>query len=415
MKVLLPALILAATSLVAFAEEGITLQNAYLSAIQKTEGVSIEEAQFSVAEAKVAYARSDFYPQLDFKWGYQKGNSASSYYAVSSGKSTTLFTASQSIFEGGGRFATLNAARFSRDSQGYRVEAARVVLYAQVAQAYYDVLSKEQEVATLHTLLSLNADRAKEIAKMTKIGRAKEIDLLAAQAQEAVVEAQHFEALGNLEVARDHFSLVTGIESHTNLIDRADSFPPLQELQAYLGQNEQTPQIKSLTALRDSASASVWTARSSHLPTFALEGNYYVTGPDRSQTNYWNLGVTLTIPIFHGLAVKSKVDEAVGAEAVADRNLEKERREGQAQIKTAYHQYQSALAQLKILENALRVAERSYKEHEKDFHFGRATNLDVIQALNTFHDTKRTLDRTRFNAKIAWANLAAATGVLPKL
>jgi outer membrane protein TolC len=67
------------------------------------------------------------------------------------------------------------------------------------------------------------------------------------------------------------------------------------------------------------------------------------------------------------------------------------------------------LDQIKALEAALKSTEGNYREQEKNYRFGQATNLDVIQALNSFQDSKRTLDRTRYLAFSAWAELKAAT------
>ena len=67
----------------------------------------------------------------------------------------------------------------------------------------------------------------------------------------------------------------------------------------------------------------------------------------------------------------------------------------------------SSTEQVKTLEQAVSTNEQNYTEQEKDYRFNLATNLDVLQALNNFHDTKRSLDRTRYQAMAAWAKLKA--------
>lgn len=94
--------------------------------------------------------------------------------------------------------------------------------------------------------------------------------------------------------------------------------------------------------------------------------------------------------------------------------MRQKRRAAETEIHTAYNSYMSALEQMRALERAVQITEQNYKEQEKDYRFSLASNLDVLQALNSLHESKRSLDRTRYRAFTALAELRAAANQVEK-
>lgn len=82
-------------------------------------------------------------------------------------------------------------------------------------------------------------------------------------------------------------------------------------------------------------------------------------------------------------------------------------------VRGAFHTLTSSIRQTKILEKALVATEQNYQEQKKDYSYGLVTNLDVLQALNSFQETKRSLDRLRFQVMASWAELKATVGQIP--
>ena len=78
-----------------------------------------------------------------------------------------------------------------------------------------------------------------------------------------------------------------------------------------------------------------------------------------------------------------------------------------------YQNYAQIRSQLQWLEKALAKSEEAYKLNKKDYQFGLVTNLDVLQSLNSYIQTKRSYDSLYASAHMSYYNLEAATGVLP--
>ena len=78
-----------------------------------------------------------------------------------------------------------------------------------------------------------------------------------------------------------------------------------------------------------------------------------------------------------------------------------------------YQNIQKIQVQLKSLKDALKKSEEAYRLNKKDYSFGLVTNLDVLQSLNVFIETKRSYDSLVSIAHLNLKNLEALTGVLP--
>jgi outer membrane protein len=72
-------------------------------------------------------------------------------------------------------------------------------------------------------------------------------------------------------------------------------------------------------------------------------------------------------------------------------------------------------SQLAALEKATEAARKNYEAQRHDYRLGLVTNLDVLQALTTFQENQRALDRARYTAKIDFFRLQAAAVRRPAL
>lgn len=407
-------LILAGTAPLAQAAAEVGLKDAVRSALSKTETVGIGEARVHQAEQRITQARSRFFPVVIAGASFQQQDTS----GVLSRQSSSLFggrqsfsrvTLSQSLYEGGRDWAALNASHADREIQRQNLSFSGYGVFTQVAQSFYNVLSNQREVQNLKKTLDLARERSEEISRRMKIGRSRNTEWIAAQAQLSVLEAQRMAAEGTLVTATEQFVLLTGLPPDSTLVEKREQPDAPEKLEAYLSRLNVRPDIVAMQAQVDSAGSAVSVARSGHLPSLGISGNYYLSREGTQKGNVWDVGATLTFPLFAGGLVQAQVNEALERRHEIELQLSQTRRFAEIAIRTAYNNLRMTLDQLTALASALKSTETNYKEQEKNYRFGQATNLDVIQALNSFQDTKRTYDRTRYLALSAWAELKAAT------
>lgn len=390
----------------------LTLQEVYESALKKTESVAIAESQLRAADAKVSQSRSEFLPDISLKGDYYTQNQT---IGSSSDKEQTgaRVNFAQSLIAGGKDRASYKASDYVRESQKLNIEAAKNQLYSDVAKVFYALLAARADADNVEKTIELLQKRITELEKLNRVGRSRPIDVLAAKSQIAVLESQKVAAVANRRIAKNNFADITGLDRDEELAEDSKLPDVVPELHSYLRELENRPDIQSQKTLNSYYEYSVDAASGGHWPSLDLSGNYYFShgGAPTSTQNKddWNATLTLTLPIYSGGETSALVRQASEQKNQSDLTLQKKLRDAEADVRTAYNNLISGIEQIKALEKALAITEQNYRQQERDYDYRLASNLDVLSALNSFQDTKRSLDKTRFQAYEAVAQLRAKT------
>jgi len=394
----------------------VPLGEAFEHAVQKTEAVAIAERQSMQTEETVNQVRGSIFPSLSFLGSYTRQHVPTAENSNGVGafrlpdQYSTRFNLTQPLFRGLREFRELSAAKHTAEARKLSANQVRLDLYARVADAYYNVLSAEKDLENLRVLLELTDKRVKELRSRTSIGRSRKGELLSAMAQVATLRAQSETTIAQVSQARDNFVFVTGLPRQSQLVDETNDKIYAKPLNYYIQELQFRPDVRSRE--QDSAAASdrIASAWGGHLPTLDFSANYYLKRTGVLENSKWDLGLQLAIPIFQGGVVQSQIREATWRHKEAELSLSQTRRAAELSVRTLHENLTRTLSQERALRDALTIAEQNYAEQNRDYRFGLVTNLDVLQALNTFQETKRLLDRSRYQAKIAFAALNAAIG-----
>ncbi|OFZ22364.1 MAG: hypothetical protein A2202_03165 [Bdellovibrionales bacterium RIFOXYA1_FULL_36_14] len=393
--------------------ETITLETAFKSALEKTETVPIGQSRINQAQAKGDQVNSRFLPSLSFEANYLEQEKAHKLIPETGiwgdRQSHTRLHLSQSIYEGWRNLNQRDASKFDSELQRQNLFYESSLTYISVAKTFYSVISNEVELVSLNKTIGLAKERVNEIKNRVKIGKSRNIELVATQAQLAVLEAQKIATEGELNAALDQFVLSTGLSRNVKLFEEHDQIEKPETIASYLIFMDERPDIKAAKARAQSANSHMSSAKAGHLPSVDIGANYYPTRDGARENMNWDVGITLTLPIFTGGLVNAQVREASAVKTEAEYLLVSSKRRAEIEIRTAYNSLVSAIDQNKALESALKFTEQNYKEQTKNYKFSQATNLDVISALNTYQETKRSFDRTHYQALLYWAQLKATT------
>lgn len=410
--ILLLTVIIIPINIECFAAQPYTLESSYRSALQKTETVKIQDVRLDQSQEKINQANSFLYPHVSLVSFYLRQDSSGTGSSDPNQYSAKL-TATQPLFHGLREFAVRRSTDADFNAQKSNISQTKLSLYNSVSQSFYNVLFIEQDLVNLNFLLDLTRKRITELQARTKIGRSRKGDLLSAQAQESSLIAQIESAKIQYEQAKDQFILLTGINEDFSLTDTNQKLPDnLPSINEYLRSIEERPDISTSQLQVVSAEENITALKADYYPGIDLTGNYYLKRTS-STDNKWDMGVYLTFPIFEGWITKSQVSESTFKVREKELLLDQARKSASKEIKSAYKTLQGSIVQLKSLEETVRLSEENYKEQMRDYRYGLATNLDVLQSLNSFYESKRDLDKTTFQAKMSYINLITSTGRLP--
>ncbi len=395
---------------------GVSLSDAFRAAQTKTEWLPIEAKRVDQADESVTQARADFMPTVSVSGGLSRQDTATGSALGDPNQRYLKGTLIQPIFRGetfgklGGRKAELEKSRADR-------QAARLALWQRVIQVFFTTLQARRDLENLSDAQKLAGERLQELEKQTSVGRSRKADLLAARAQSAALTGQRESARATLARAEEEFRFATGLASESQLETSSaeippSKIPPVEEFLKSAGARPDLEAQRQTVAVEEEA---VSAARAGHYPSLDLAANYYVerTGPFKG--NDWDVGLTLTLPLFQGGAVQSKVRQAMARRGEKELNLGLSQRQIERDIRQLYAKLIVSFGELKAYEEASEQAELSYREQLKGARQALVSQIEVFQALQTVLENKRLRDRTRFDSQMSWAALNAAAGKVPLL
>jgi outer membrane protein len=171
-------------------------------------------------------------------------------------------------------------------------------------------------------------------------------------------------------------------------------------------------------AAAEIASREVDKQRAGHYPTLDLIANKGTTASLASaglgliDSDFQNIGVQLTLPIFQGGVVVSRQSEASANRAAAESNLELARRNSALAARQYYLGVVNGLAQVRALKAALISSQSSLESNKLGYEVGVRINIDVLNADNQVYVTRRDLAKAVLDTLMAQFKLKAAVGTL---
>jgi outer membrane protein len=395
-----------------WAGETLSLKDCFKAALKRSEVLATQQELVIQAEENYRAAWGAILPSVTGSYSYfhrhapdltSSGNTDSS-----SGQQTLKIMADQPLFRGFRNFAALKAAKASITAQEQARQWAGTQLYRDVAQAYYTRLAVEKDLNVLDNELELYSKRIKELQDRINIGRSRITELLTVQSAQAILKAQREQVSGQLYVAKEVLTFLTGLDQDIKLDDMDEVPYKIGSLESYQSKINVRPDIMAAKKNAEAFKSKVSVAKGAHLPSVDLIGNYYADRPDLHKNGDWDVAIAVTLPIFMGGIISSNVRTAESQQRQSEIQLSLVQRLALEEIRSLYHNLKADLSQLAALQEAFSLSEKNYKANVKDYKLNLVTNLDVLQALTAYQDTQRSLEKIRYLTKIDYNKLEAA-------
>jgi outer membrane protein len=398
------------------AAEAVTLEEYFAAALDRSEVVATQAELIRQAEERYKQAGGALLPTVEGIGSYT--------WRERAGIDTTMnpvrepharIAATQPLFRGFREFAALRQARALIDAQGADYQQARVQLFKDVTQNFFDVLALEKDLANLDEQIGHNLRREKELRERVRIGRTRSGEVLTVQAEISALRAQIQQLRAQLSAAREAFAFLSGLPAATALRDTValpEQPAPIEEL---LARVEQRPDVRAAKQRLTAANENIDVARGAHLPSLDLQANRYLERRGTLADVDWDVQLALTVPIYAGGATQSLVRETVSIRDQAELALSQTKRLAAQEIRSLHQSAVLDQAQLEALAMATEAARKNYEVQLRDYRLGLVTNLDVLQALTDFQENQRALDRARYTTKLNYLRLEAAAVRRPVL
>ncbi|NJD26113.1 MAG: TolC family outer membrane protein [Betaproteobacteria bacterium] len=299
---------------------------------------------------------------------------------------------------------------------------ARQDLILRVAQAYFDVLYAAANLEAVRANKTAIGQQLEAAKKNFEVGTATITDSQEAQARFDLAVAQEIAGESDLEVRQRALQAILGKEPETLAPVRKDAqmAPPQPADPGQWVRAAETGAIpvQLQQAALEIADREVERQRAGHYPTVDLVANkgntttFGSTVTGALDTDFQNVGVQFSLPIFQGFGVVSRTREASANRAAAEASLEAARRNSALAARQYYLGVVNGLAQVRALRAALISSQSALESNKLGYEVGVRINIDVLNAENQVFVTRRDLAKAVLDTILAQFRLKAAVGTL---
>ena len=384
------------------------------------------KAQAEASLAKAAQAKAALLPTVGAGYSRNKTEIEAAATGTTSANYTTKTTAISASMP---LFRMANIASFQQGQKSATLAAAQLTaaeqdLLVRTSQAYFDVLTSGQALASVQAQKKAVAEQLAAAKRNFEVGTKTIVDTRQAQAQYDLVVAQELNAENDLRTKKLALDQLVGANNQqplplntANALQAPQPADVEQWVQQALGNNTN---LQQLQVAYDVAKLETTKAQAGHLPTLDLTASvarnrydgYNVNPATITDNNVRTVGLSLNIPLFAGFAVQNRVKETVALEEQARSNLEAGQRSVEQGTRTAYFGLLSGLSQVKALEAALASAQSVVDATKLGYQVGVNTNVDVLNSQSQLYQTQRDLSAARYNVLLGQLKLRQAAGTL---
>ena len=375
-------------------------------------------------EEEMKVAKSGYLPRIDLQAGYGREgtNSPSSrgvdgndgYRTLNRGESS--LTVQQMLFDG---FATKNEVARQRstvNARAYELLANSERTALNVAQAYLDVLQRQEMARLAEENFNSHQRIYDQITRRSESGVGRMADLDQAEARLAQARNNLLTEQTNLADAQVTYLSVVGQEPvDLSVPDSIGAYVPESLTAARDELMANNANLSSAEADVKATEAQYNAAKSSFYPRFDAEvstgANNDIDGVD-GHSNEWQAMVRMRYNLYAGggdsANVRSKAylsSQAMDIRNNALRVLNEE-------VGLAWNALQNSRAQLPIAQQYVDHSSRVRDSYQKQFTLGERTLLDLLDSENEYFTAARRLAEVRFTELFTQYRLKATTGTL---
>jgi len=404
------------------------LSKLIVDAQEQNRDIAVATARMMQARAQLTIERSALWPQLNLTAAAQRSgtgaNSVSSSQTIGTSNAGTSNTfglsagASYGVDIWGLSIANVRAAREMLKSARYAQESTRLSVAAEVADAYFQILSLRERIAIVQEDIAAVQSILDVIKLKVAAGKSSQLDLTQEQAQmEAIamqaplLKEQELEARAALAVllGRVPEQLQISEQNARSILSPVIAPGIPSELL------ERRPDVAEAEAALAAAHADVDAARVAFLPQFSLTGsagyasatlNTLIRGPGL----LWDASANLLQTIFDGgkLVGQLRLAQATQRQLIA--SYESAVLNAFADVDIALGQVASYSAAEEHLVSEVKAASEAFQIGQLQYRQGVADLIIVLQAQLTLFSAQDQLSQAGLSRRQAMVHLYQALG-----
>ncbi len=321
------------------------------------------------------------------------------------------------LFDFGKSYSRLSATSDLKDASMQDLISSRQNLILNTYIAYFNYLQAVRIKGVSIESLRQAQEHLKQAQSFYDVGKKPQFDVLKAKTDEANARVTLINSENNLTVSRLQLENVLNVKLQPGFIlkDNLEITKDTVSLQSALDEaRNNRPEFIGAKLRMDANKSFLTSAWTANLPTISLTGGYNWRTFSLKQNflNSWNLGVTLSLPVFQGFSLQAGIDLARANYKNAEATLDNITQTINLDIQQQYANVQLALAKIdatrSLLEQAketLRLAEARYKEEV-------GSPIEITDGRITMLNAQISFVQALYDYQVANVRLQKAMGTL---
>jgi len=399
-----------------------SLEDLFRISLEKSERLKIQQENYYISQQGQNKALSPLLPRVTASGGYtrydeEKRSGATGSLIQPESASLWGVRVDETLSLSGREFTFYSASKDNVRKSGEDLYAARESYLLTVATAYYDVMKAMKLLDIANSNVERLTTQRNAARTRLRVGEVTKTTLLRAEGELSGALADQVRAKNLLEFTRVNMARTVGIPPDFTLRETPLVDVEVLPLEKYQERAlKERAELKSLELDRQIAEKQVSVARGAFWPSVSLQGAYI--GKDESPesaslvSDSYLGAVLLNFPVFEGGLRVAELNEAKARQRQSGLNYEDNVKTVNIEVQNAYLNLITQRGIYKSLQDQLTFARENNTAVTKQFEFGLASIIDVIDANNLLVTAERQLYDAIYTYQLANLRLKRATGEL---
>jgi len=407
------------------ADDSLSLEWIIQEVIHTHPMVKSAEEDLNKADAQIGLARSGYYPNISFSANVNTVGPVPSltipdlgtFSFVPRNNYAGVFNVQQNIYDFGKTDRNVALAGESKKLTETSIEQVKQGLSIRAIQVYYTLEYLQEAIKIKDEQLRTLNEHLDFVVKRKETGSATDFEVLSTKVKISAIENQRLDLEASREVQLAELNALLGLPAETphvvkESIKAVQTSVPEDSMLVYAYRNRN--EMLMAKEKEQLAGMKVEQVKLQNNPSlfFTANGgarNGYVPETKKIRANYV-VGLGVNIPIFDAtrkkyniLQANSTAESTLLETEITRRNISSDVVESETRLRTANKKIAQAQLQLEQAEEALQLAEVSYKS-------GVITNLDLLDANTAVSESRLLLLKSRIDYVVNVYRLSASLG-----
>jgi len=396
------------------------LFDAWQAAINYSADFSAAQSERDAQKEQLTQTRAALLPQVNGNYIYQKQPSSLSSTTQTHGWNVQ---ASQALFDKA-KWAQYQQGKITAKMADWQLENVKEDLLFNVAKAYFQVLLIEDKLVSIEKEKEAYAMQIRQSKALFNKGAATILDTNEAQAGYEAARAKKISAMTDLLIAQNNLANITGLDpkqiKRLKNKDFGDLLGKTSKADWVNTAQKNNPEWKQQKLALENAKQAYIAAKAENWPKLTINGGYQDNhqiqqfyGLDHGTRSKGGIvTVQLSMPLFSGGLIHSKIKEAAAKEQQNKFLLIATERKIELNINQAYQTTLGNLYQIKAQQQLLKANSVKLEATQLGRKVGIRSNLDELQALQAKADAEQKLAEAQYGYITTYIQLLQSAGIL---